>query len=245
MSCIFQLRAAAAAGRHALRSFAVLALLGTALTGGVSCAQAQAVAIPPPALDGAKVAGAPQTAVLAGGCFWGVQGVFEHLRGVRRVLAGYSGGDRVSAHYDIVGAGGSGHAESVQITYDPQQVSYGEILQVFFSVAHDPTQRNAQGPDVGSQYRSVIFAGDESQRRIAEAYITQLNQAGVFHAPIATRVDPLKGFYEAEHYHQDYLLYNPNNPYIAINDLPKIQNFQRLLPGLYRAEPVTLVAAAR
>jgi peptide-methionine (S)-S-oxide reductase len=223
--------------------FAAALLLVGALVPLGSCAAAeQAVAIPAPAVDSPKAAGPVQTAVLAGGCFWGVQGVYEHLNGVRRVVAGYSGGQRSTARYEIVGQGDSGHAESVQITYDPQEVTYGEILQVFFSVVHDPTQLNRQGPDTGPQYRSVIFYADESQKKIAAAYIAQLDKAGVFHAPIVTHVDALRGFYEAEGYHQDYLLHNPNNPYIVYNDLPKIRNFQKLLPTLYRDNPVTLAA---
>jgi peptide-methionine (S)-S-oxide reductase len=201
-----------------------------------------AVAVPAPLDDAPKAAGAPQTAVLAGGCFWGVQGVFEHLTGVRRVLAGYSGGARTTAHYELVGTGGTGHAESVEIVYDPQLVSYGEILQVFFSVAHDPTQLNRQGPDSGSQYRSVIFYADATQQRIATQYIAQLNKAGVFRAPLMTRVDPFQGFFAAEDYHQDFLLHNPSNPYIVFNDLPKIQNFQKLLPALYTGKPAALAA---
>jgi peptide-methionine (S)-S-oxide reductase len=221
---------------------AALLLVCALLPLGSSTAAEQAVAIPAPAVDSPKAAGALQTAVLAGGCFWGVQGVYEHLNGVRRVVAGYSGGQRSTARYEIVGQGDSGHAESVQITYDPQEVTYGEILQVFFSVVHDPTQLNRQGPDTGPQYRSVIFYADESQKKIAAAYIAQLDKAGVFHAPIVTHVDALRGFYEAEGYHQDYLLHNPNNPYIVYNDLPKIRNFQKLLPTLYRDNPVTLAA---
>ncbi len=225
-------------------AFAAALVILCALVPLGSCTAAeQAVAIPPPTLDSPKAAGPMQTAVLAGGCFWGVQGVYEHLDGVRRVVSGYSGGERSTAHYQDVGQGNTGHAESVQIVYDPQQVSYGQILQVFFSVAHDPTQLNRQGPDSGSQYRSVIFYGDETQQKIAVAYISQLDKAGVFHAPIVTRVDPLKEFYAAEGYHQDFLLHNPNNPYIAYNDLPKIRNFQKLLPTLYRATPVTLASA--
>jgi peptide-methionine (S)-S-oxide reductase len=234
------------ASAAAAAPFAAALLLVCALVPLGSCAAAeQAVAIPAPAVDSPKAAGAPQTAVLAGGCFWGVQGVYEHLNGVRRVVAGYSGGQRSTARYEIVGLGNSGHAESVQITYDPQEVSYGEILQVFFSVVHDPTQLNRQGPDTGPQYRSVIFYADESQKKIAAAYIAQLDKAGVFHAPIVTRVDALRGFYEAEGYHQDYLLHNPNNPYIVYNDLPKIRNFQKLLPTLYRDNPVTLASNGR
>ncbi|MBS0378579.1 MAG: peptide-methionine (S)-S-oxide reductase MsrA [Proteobacteria bacterium] len=214
------------------------------LSAGCASAAAPPVAAPPPVVDAAKAPGASQTAVLAGGCFWGVQGVFEHLSGVRRVVAGYSGGERSTAHYEIVGAGGTGHAESVEITYDPAQVTYGEILQVFFSVAHDPTQANGQGPDMGAQYRSVIFYSSDEQRRIALAYIAQLNRAGTFHAPIVTHVDAYRGFYPAEGYHQDFLLHNPGNSYIVYNDLPKIQSFQKLLPALYQGKPVTLAAAA-
>jgi peptide-methionine (S)-S-oxide reductase len=233
-------------GRLADGAAAALAALGIAaiLAFGTSGAAEPAVVIPPPAADSPKAAGPAQTAVLAGGCFWGVQGVFEHLTGVKRVLAGYAGGDRTSAHYEIVGAGGTGHAESVQITYDPQQVTYGQILQVFFSVAHDPTELNRQGPDMGSQYRSSVFYANEEQQKIAQAYIEQLNKAGVYRTPIVTRVDPLKGFYVAEGYHQDFLLRNPGNPYIVVNDLPKIANFSKVLPSLYAASPARLSPGA-
>ena len=229
-------------GRLAAGAAAALAAFGlTALMVlGTSRAAEPAVAIPPPAEDSPKEAGPTQTAVLAGGCFWGVQGVFEHLKGVKRVLAGYSGGERTSAHYELVGTGSTGHAESVQITFDPQQVSYGQILQVFFSVAHDPTELNRQGPDMGSQYRSSIFYANETQEKIAQAYIDQLNKAGVYRTPIVTRVDPLKGFYVAEGYHQDFLLRNPGNGYIEANDLPKIENFRKVLPSLYAASPAKL-----
>jgi len=203
-----------------------------------------AVAIPPPAHDSPRAAGPLQTAVLAGGCFWGVQGVFEHLNGVKRVVSGYAGGSRSTAQYPLVGTGTTGHAESVQVTFDPQQVSYGQVLQVFFSVAHDPTQLNGQGPDQGSQYRSAIFYGSDEQRAIAAAYIAQLEKARVFGAPIVTRVDALHGFYPAEDYHQDFLLHNPNNPYIVYNDLPKIRAFQKTLPGLYSATPAALPPGA-
>ena len=208
-----------------------------------ACAAQTPPLVPPPALDNPHAAGAPQSAVLAGGCFWGVQGVFEHLKGVQRVLSGYSGGQAGTAHYEIVGRGRSGHAESVQITFDPKQVSYGQILQVFFAVAHDPTELDRQGPDVGPQYRSVIFYADDAQKRIAEAYIGQLEQSKVFPAPIVTRVQPLTGFYAAEGYHQDFLLTNPYDPYIVQNDLPKISHFRQILPDLYRAQPVRVVAA--
>jgi len=203
----------------------------------VSAAE-RSVDIPPPAVDDSKAAGPMQTAVLAGGCFWGVQAVFQHLNGVQRALSGYAGGDRATAQYEVVSTGGTGHAESVQVTFDPNVVSYGEILQVFFAVAHDPTQLNRQGPDSGTQYRSAIFYANDRQQEIAKAYIAQLEQAGKFGKPIVTRVDPLHGFYAAEGYHQDYLLKHPNQPYIVFNDLPKVRNFERALPGLYRAEAV-------
>lgn len=196
------------------------------------------VIIAPPAVDNPKAAGPVQTAVLAGGCFWGVQGVFEHVRGVKKVVAGYAGGDRSTAQYETVSSGGTGHAESVKITFDPAAISYGQILQIAFSVVHDPTQLNRQGPDVGTQYRSAIFYADDNQKRIAQAYISQLDQAHAFARPIATRVDPLTGFYAAEDYHQDYLIHNPTQPYIAMYDLPKIENFRRTFPELYSGSPV-------
>ncbi len=164
--------------------------------------------------------------------------MYQHLKGVRKVLSGYAGGDASSADYQAVSSGDTGHAESVEIVYDPSQVTYGQILQVFFSVAHDPTQLNRQGPDSGTQYRSAIFYGNDEDKKIAEAYIAQLDKAGVFRKRIVTRVDPLRGFYAAEDYHQDYLLDNPSNPYIVINDLPKVRNFQKMLPSLYVARPV-------
>ena len=179
------------------------------------------------------------TAVLAGGCFWGVQGVFEHVRGVHRVLAGYSGGEKSTAEYETVSGGDTGHAESVQITYDPKQISYGRILQIFFSVALDPTMKDAQGPDSGSQYRSEIFAANDAQAKLAHAYIAQLDAAHTFHAPIATRVDPLHGFYPAEAYHQDFLETHPNYPYIVYNDMPKVEALKRLFPQDYVARATT------
>ncbi len=196
------------------------------------------VIIPAPLLDNPKAAGPPQTAVLAGGCFWGVQGVFEHVRGVKKVLAGYAGGERKTADYETVSSGSTGHAESVQIVFDPAEVSYGQILQIAFSVVHDPTQLNRQGPDVGTQYRSAVFYSDDGQKRIAEAYIGQLDKAHAFSRPIVTRVDPLKGFYPAENYHQDYLIHNPQVPYIAMFDIPKLENFKRTFPELYNGRPV-------
>jgi peptide-methionine (S)-S-oxide reductase len=217
----------------------VVVYLGT----GALHAAERATSIPAPALDNPQAAGPLQTAVLAGGCFWGTQGVFEHVKGVRRVVAGYSGGDRTTASYEKVSTGTTGHAESIQITFDPAEVSYGEILRVFFSVAHDPTQLNRQGPDVGTQYRSAVFYGDPTQEKTATAYIAQLQQAHVFSRPVVTRVDPLKAFYPAEGYHQDYLVHNPRDGYIVYNDLPKIANLQRVLPDMYRDEPVLIAAA--
>jgi peptide-methionine (S)-S-oxide reductase len=210
-----------------------------------ACAAETPVSIPAPKLDNPKAAGTPQTAVLAGGCFWGVQGVFEHLSGVQRVLSGYAGGDRSTAHYETVSDGDTGHAESVEIVFDPQVVSYGEILQVFFSVAHDPTQLNRQGPDSGTQYRSSIFYVDETQQKIAQAYVEQLDKARVYDGAIVTRIDPLKGFYAAESYHQDFLLDNPRYPYIVVNDLPKVRNFQQLLPNLYQAKAIAVSGKLR
>ena len=203
-----------------------------------------AVVIPPPAADVAPADGL-QTAVVAGGCFWGVQGVFQHVKGVTGAVSGYAGGDAATASYDTVSSGRTGHAESVRITFDPGQISYGRILQIYFSVAHDPTQLNRQGPDAGTQYRSTIFPSNAEQTRIAKGYIAQLDKAGLFHAPIATRVDPLRGFFRAEDYHQDFLLRNPDNAYIAFNDLPKIRNFQQTLPALYQGKPVTVAPSAR
>jgi peptide-methionine (S)-S-oxide reductase len=196
------------------------------------------VVIPAPAVDNPKAAGPAQTAVLSGGCFWGVQGVFEHVRGVQRVVAGYAGGEKATAQYETVSSGNTGHAESVKITFDPAVISYGQILQIAFSVVHDPTQLNRQGPDVGTQYRSSIFYGDDTQKHIAEAYISQLDRANAFARPIVTRVDALHGFYAAEDYHQDYLIHNPNQPYIMLYDLPKIENFKKTFPELYRGQPV-------
>src|SRR5215831_8637294 len=199
----------------------------------------EAVVIPAPAFDNPKTAGPLQTAVVAGGCFWGVQGVYQRVRGARQVLSGYAGGAKETADYETVSRGSSGHAESVEIRFDPKELSYGEILQIYFSVAHDPTQLNRQGPDVGTQYRSVIFYADESQKRVAEAYIAQLDRAKVFRRPIVTKVERLTGFYPAEDYHQDFLLKNPNYPYIVINDLPKIASLKRVFPARYLDQPVT------
>jgi len=197
-----------------------------------------AVQIAPPALDQAAGASGKATAVFAGGCFWGVQGVFQHVRGVENAVSGYTGGAADTAHYETVGEGSTGHAESVQVTYDPSQVSYGKLLQVFFSVAHNPTELNRQGPDRGTQYRSAIFPVNAEQEKIAKAYIAQLEAAKAFPSAIVTRIEEGKVFYPAEGYHQNYLTLHPYAPYIAINDLPKVENLKRLEPELYRAEPV-------
>jgi peptide-methionine (S)-S-oxide reductase len=225
--------------RGAIARVTLGALLGLA-SPLLACAAEAPVAIAAASYDAPKAAGPPQTVVLSGGCFWGVQGVFEHLIGVKQVLSGYSGGARSTASYEVVSGGATGHAESVQITYDPAKVTYGQILQVYFSVAHNPTQLNRQGPDVGTQYRSAIFFANDTQKKIAESYIAQLNKAGTFGAPIVTQLTPFTGFYPAEGYHQDYLLVNPTSPYIVYNDLPKIRNFQKLLPVLYQAKAVTV-----
>jgi peptide-methionine (S)-S-oxide reductase len=200
------------------------------------------VALASPSIDNPKTAGAAQTAVLAGGCFWGVQGVYEHVRGVQKVVAGYAGGDRSTARYEAVSSGSTGHAESVQITFDPSQVTYGQLLQIAFSVVSDPTLLNRQGPDVGTQYRSAVFYADDAQKHVAEAYIAQLDTSHVFSKPIVTRVEPLKGFYPAEVYHQDYLVHNPSASYIVFNDLPKIENFRRTFPELYSGRLVLVSA---
>lgn len=221
------------------RRFTYVALLLGLSTGAVA---EQAVVLPAPAVDNPKAAGPLQTAVLAGGCFWGVQGVFQRLKGVRQVVSGYSGGDKGTANYETVSSGGTGHAESVLIAFDPNEVSYGQILQVFFSVVHDPTQLNRQGPDTGTQYRSDIFYNGDRQKEIATAYIAQLEKTKRFPAPIVTRVDPLTGFYAAESYHQNFLLSHPTHPYIVINDLPKVRNFQQTFPDWYMGKAVTAVA---
>ncbi len=192
------------------------------------------VAAPSPSADVAKAA-APgkQSLVVAGGCFWGVQAVFQHVKGVTSATSGYAGGEAKTAEYEVVSTGESGHAESVKVVYDPSQITYGELLRVFFSVAHDPTELNRQGPDSGTQYRSVIFYGNDEQKRIAEAYIAQLDGAKIFSHKIVTQVVPLKGFYTAEAYHQNYATLHPDDPYIAFNDAPKVSNLKKEFPQLY------------
>jgi peptide-methionine (S)-S-oxide reductase len=203
-----------------------------------------AVAIPPPTLDVAAPAGAGlQNVVLAGGCFWGMQAVYEHTKGVTQAVSGYAGGEKNTAHYETVSTGRTGHAESVSVTFDPREISYGKILQIYFSVAHNPTELNYQGPDEGTQYRSAIFYANDEQKRIGEAYIAQLQQAHVFDAPIVTKLEALKGFYPAEEYHQDFAVTHPNYPYIVFNDLPKVENLKRMFADYYRASPVTVIAS--
>ena|SRR5256712_8448837 len=228
-----------------LAAFLVSALLIAAGAGIALRGSAAEVAhmIPAPVVDGAPAA-ASEVAVLAGGCFWGVQGVFQHVNGVINAVSGYAGGEQKTAHYEMVGSGTTGHAESVRVTFDPSKISYGRILQIYFSVAHDPTQLNRQGPDFGPQYRSAIFPASPEQARIAKAYIAQLNQARVYNAAIVTKIESGREFYVAENYHQDYLTRHPNQPYIVYNDLPKIEDLKRLFPHVYRPDPV-LVATAR
>jgi len=207
-------------------------------------ADAIAKAIPAPAVDmPAAEASGLQTAVLAGGCFWGLQGMFEHVQGVTKVVAGYSGGSRETAHYEMVGTERTGHAESVEITFDPKRITYGQLLRLYFSVAHDPTELNRQGPDSGPSYRSEIFFTSPAQERVARAYVAQLDKAKIFSRPIVTKIEPVKGFYPAEDYHQDFLIHNPTYPYIVLNDLPKIAALKRVYPDLYREAPVMLSAA--
>ncbi|MFT3730956.1 MAG: peptide-methionine (S)-S-oxide reductase MsrA [Hyphomicrobium sp.] len=226
------------------RAFYVLAVTATValaigVFGGLNVGAEEATRVPAPAVDEASVGpGKSETAVFAGGCFWGVQGVFQHVQGVNNAVSGYTGGAQDDAHYERVGTGTTGHAESVQVTFDPNKVSYGKLLQIYFSVAHNPTELNFQGPDSGTQYRSTIFPMTDEQAKVAKAYVAQLNGARVFSDPVVTTVEPGKTFYPAENYHQNFLTLNPTYPYIAINDLPKIENLKRLFPENYRAEPV-------
>jgi peptide-methionine (S)-S-oxide reductase len=206
-----------------------LFLLASMLTGSLL----SAAEFPAPAVDQSSSANHPTaTAVFAGGCFWGVEAVFDRLNGVTKAVSGFAGGNAATAHYEIVSTGTTGHAESVQVTYDPSKISYGKLLEVFFSVAHDPTELNRQGPDEGTQYRSAIFYTDPDQKRVAEAYIQQLTAAKIFHGKIVTQVVPLKAFYAAEEYHQHFLDRNPNNPYIVYNDVPKVKNLEKQFPQL-------------
>ncbi|ESY76719.1 methionine sulfoxide reductase A [Mesorhizobium sp. LNHC221B00] len=228
--------------RGALAALALAAVGATFwLTPAVSAEDA--VVIPPPAMD-EKAAGGSEKAIFAGGCFWGVQGVFQHVKGVSMAVSGYTGGAKDDAVYETVGSGRTGHAESVEITYDPSKVTYGQLLQVYFSVAHNPTQLNYQGPDSGTQYRSTIFAENDAQKKIAQSYIAQLDQAKLYPKPIVTTIETGKTFYPAENYHQDFLTLNPTYPYIAYNDLPKVANLKALFPNLYSEKPVLVQAAS-
>jgi peptide-methionine (S)-S-oxide reductase len=224
---------------RAPRTVVVLAFLGLAVLAckSVSAPADGTHALPSPATDVPPGQATSAVAVFAGGCFWGIQGVFQHVKGVTSAVSGYAGGDKASASYEMVSSSTTGHAESVQITYDPQQISYGRLLQIFFAV-HDPTELNYQGPDVGSQYRSAIFPTNAEQADVARAYIAQLDQAHVFAKAIVTKIEPGRSFYPAESYHQDFLTRNPTDAYIVINDLPKIEDLKHLFPDQYRADPV-------
>jgi len=221
--------------RRILPALAIAVALG-ALAAAQSHAES-ATAIPAPAMDPPDQASSA-TIVLAGGCFWGVQGVFQHVDGVTSAVSGYAGGEKKTAEYEVVSEGTTGHAESVRVIYDPRKVSLGHLLQVYFSVVHNPTELNRQGPDVGTQYRSTIFPTTEEQAKVAKAYIDQLDQAHVYKRRIVTTIEPGKTFYPAEAYHQDYLTLHPHQPYIAFNDLPKIEELKRLFANLYRQDPV-------
>ncbi|MGY4318568.1 peptide-methionine (S)-S-oxide reductase MsrA [Bradyrhizobium quebecense] len=228
--------------RLSLYAAAIGALAVTAFAVAPSLAAEDAVVIPPPAASAPETG--IKTAVLAGGCFWGVQGVFQHTAGIVSAVSGYSGGSKANADYEKVSTGTTGHAESVEIKYDPQKISYGKILQIFFSVVHDPTQLNRQGPDSGTQYRSAIFTTSDEQKKVADAYIAQLNAAKVYKKPIVTKVGALEAFYPAEGYHQDYLTLHPNQPYIAYNDIPKVENLKKIFAENYIEKP-TLVSSTK
>ena len=230
--------------KQTTRFSAVLLLAsGIALLSSPARAE-EGIKIPAPTVAEPASTSPTETAVVAGGCFWGVQGVFQHVEGVKNAVSGYSGGEKKTAVYETVGSGRTGHAESVQVTFDPKKISYGKILQMYFSVAHDPTQLNRQGPDRGTQYRSAIFPLNEKQAEVAKAYIAQLDQAKKLHSKIVTKNEPGHEFYPAEGYHQDFLVLHPNYPYIVFNDLPKVRNLKRLFPDLYREKPA-LVSEAK
>lgn len=223
--------------RTSLVAAGVIAFSAWSWIGG-SVAAEKAVKLPPPAMDQASTGSTQETAVFAGGCFWGVQAVFQHTQGVLNAVSGYAGGKKTDADYRSVSMGNTGHAEAVQITYDPQKISYGKLLQIYFSVAHDPTQLNRQGPDTGTQYRSAIFTTSEGQKLVARNYIAQLDAARVFPKKIVTQLAPLEGFYKAEEEHQDYATRYPGQPYIVTFDLPKIANLKTMLPEVWRDKPV-------
>jgi len=216
---------------RALLGLCLLAVIVVTLR--LASASDRAVVLPDPRVDTARVASGDETAVIAGGCFWGIQAVFQHVKGVKSAMSGYAGGVASTATYEQVETGRTGHAESVQITYDPSQISYGQLLKIFFSVAHDPTELNRQGPDEGPQYRSAIFYNSDDQQRVAAAYVSQLEQARIFPREIVTEIAPLRGFYEAEAYHQNYATRHPNDPYIVINDAPKVAHLKQQFPAIY------------
>jgi peptide-methionine (S)-S-oxide reductase len=226
-----------------IRALAVAVVLAGGALFTIHAKAEEGIQIPAPTLDEPASTAKSEVAVLAGGCFWGVQGVFQHVAGVSNAVSGYTGGDEQTAQYETVSGGATGHAESVKITFDPSTISYGRILQIYFSVAHDPTQLNRQGPDVGTQYRSAIFPLSDEQAKVAKAYIAELDQAKLYDAAIVTRIEPGRHFYPAEAYHQDFLTLNPTYPYIVYNDLPKIANLKRLFPKLYRDDPVLVSQA--
>ncbi len=225
-----------------LAGAAALAVVTFGLSSTFGNAAEEAVVIPPPAVDEAATA-TTEKAVFAGGCFWGVQGVFQHVKGVKNAVSGYSGGTKDTAVYETVSGGNTGHAEAVEITYNPQMVTYGQLLQIYFSVAHNPTQLNYQGPDHGTQYRSEVFAVNGEQKKIAQSYIAQLDKAKVYGDPVVTRVSNITEFYPAEDYHQDFLTLNPTYPYIVYNDMPKIENLKALFPTKFSSEPVLVMKA--
>ena len=231
------------------RAFTLSALFGAGVVAAgctASLAAEQGIVIPAPASDARAASGSTmETAVLAGGCFWGVQGVFQHVQGVSNAVSGYAGGSANTANYETVGSGDTGHAEAVRVTFDPQKISYGRLLQIYFSVAHNPTELNRQGPDSGTQYRSTIFPTTAEQARVARSYIEQLNQSKAFGRQLATSVELSKNFYPAEAYHQDFLTLHPTYPYIVIHDLPKVAELKRLFPSVYSATPVLVGAPAR
>ena len=230
-------------GLHIVYAAIAVAVLAVSLKGISRQAEAPR-AVPPPAVDEPAGARTSEVAILAGGCFWGVQAVYQHTKGVTNAVSGYAGGEQRTAHYEMVGTGRTGHAEAVEVTFDPRVVSYGQLLQIFFSVAHDPTELNRQGPDDGPQYRSTIFPVNDEQAKVAKAFIAQLNAARIFDRTIATTIEPGRTFFPAEDYHQDFLVRNPRYPYIVINDLPKLDDLKRMFPNRYRSTPV-LVAAAK
>ena len=229
-------------GRFSLAALIAAGALAVAALAPFPSTADEARRVAPPSVDERPGQGPREVAVIAGGCFWGVQGVFQHVDGVVNAVSGYAGGGKDTAHYAMTSEGNTGHAEAVAITFDPGKISYGRLLQIYFSVAHDPTELNFQGPDEGTQYRSAIFPTSEAQARVAKAYIAELNAAHAFASPVVTTVEPGKPFYRAEAYHQDFLARNPSYPYIVFNDLPKIEALKRLFPEIYHAEP-TLVGA--